>query len=134
LELNRNLANAHAFIGAAKTYIGRTDETEGHIVEAMRLSPRDPYTYGWMRGAGFAKLLLKSYEHAVERFRRAIEANRNYPLTHFQLAAAFAELDCPNEARSAANAGFAHRSGLHHCAHSRRVDCVERRPDLSGPT
>jgi tetratricopeptide (TPR) repeat protein len=107
LELNRNLAHAHAFIGAAKTYIGRAEETEAHMVEAMRLSPRDTYAYAWMHGGGFAKLLLRSYEHAVERFRRAIEANRNYPTTHFQLAAAFAQLDRANEARSAAKAGLA---------------------------
>ena len=77
------------------------------MVEAMRLSPRDTYAYAWMHGGGFAKLLLKSYENAVERFRRAIEANRNYPTTHFQLAAAFALLDRANEARSAAKAGLA---------------------------
>jgi TolB-like protein/Flp pilus assembly protein TadD len=112
LELNRNLAHAHAFIGAAKTYIGRAEETEAHMVEAMRLSPRDTNAYAWMHGGGFAKLLLKSYEHAVERFRRAIEANRNYPTTHFQLAAAFAQLDRANEARSAAKAGLALDAGF----------------------
>ncbi len=107
LELNRNLANAHAFIGSAKTYIGRAEETEVHIVEAMRLSPRDKYAYGWMHIAGFAKLLLKSYEDAAERFRRAIEVNRNYPPAYFQLAAAFAQLGYANDAHSTAKAGLA---------------------------
>jgi TolB-like protein/class 3 adenylate cyclase/Flp pilus assembly protein TadD len=107
LKLDRNLANAHAFIGSAKTYVGRAEETEAYIVEAMRLSPRDTYAYGWMHITGFAKLLLKSYEQAVDRFRRAIEANRNYPPAYFQLAAALAQLECANEARSAAKAGLA---------------------------
>jgi len=107
LELNRNLATAHAFIGSAKTYIGRAEETEAHIVEATRLSPRDTYAYGWMHSAGFAKLLLKSYEHAVERFRRAIEANRNYAPAYFQLAAALAQLGRLDEANSSAKAGLA---------------------------
>ena len=43
LALDRNLANAHAFIGFGKIYIGRAEETEAHVAEALRLSPRDTY-------------------------------------------------------------------------------------------
>ena len=35
LELNPNLAIAHAFIGLGKIYIGRAQETEAHIAEAL---------------------------------------------------------------------------------------------------
>ena len=45
LELDRNLASAHANIGPGKIFIGRPDETEAHIAEALRLSPRDTLTY-----------------------------------------------------------------------------------------
>jgi Flp pilus assembly protein TadD len=41
LALDRNLAGAHAMIGMAKNMLGRSDETEAHIREALRLSPRD---------------------------------------------------------------------------------------------
>jgi tetratricopeptide (TPR) repeat protein len=41
LALDRNLADAHAALGLAKFYMGRAAETEGHILEAFRLSPRD---------------------------------------------------------------------------------------------
>ena len=41
LALDRNLASAHAFIGLGKIFIGRAEETEAHIAEALRLSPRD---------------------------------------------------------------------------------------------
>jgi tetratricopeptide (TPR) repeat protein len=41
LALDRNLATAHAFIGLAKYALGHADETEGHILEALRISPRD---------------------------------------------------------------------------------------------
>jgi tetratricopeptide (TPR) repeat protein len=37
---------------------------------------------------GDAKNHLGSWEQAVEWFRRAIEANRNYPTVYFNLAAA----------------------------------------------
>jgi tetratricopeptide (TPR) repeat protein len=45
LALDRNLASAYAEIGVAKTLLGRADETEAHILEALRLSPRDNLAY-----------------------------------------------------------------------------------------
>ena len=85
LALDRNLANAHAIIGFGKIFIGRAEETEAHVAEALRLSPRDTMAYVWMNFAGLAKLHLGSYEQAVAWFRRAIEANRNYPASIFLL-------------------------------------------------
>src|SRR6516164_10749667 len=41
LALDHNLADAHGFIGLAKFFLGRSEETEAHIREALRLSPRD---------------------------------------------------------------------------------------------
>ena len=41
LALDRNLVFAHAAIGMAKYMIGRGTETEAHVREALRLSPRD---------------------------------------------------------------------------------------------
>ena len=64
--------------------IGRAEETEAHIGEALRLSPRDTMAYIWMTIAGLAKIHLGSWEQAVAWFRRAIEANRNYPRAYFQ--------------------------------------------------
>ena len=83
LELDRNLASAHSFIGLGKIFIGRAEETEAHIAEALRLSPRDTLAYIWMTCAGVAKNHLGSWEQAVAWFRRAIEANRNYPSAYF---------------------------------------------------
>ena len=56
LALNRNLANAHSLIGLAKILIGRAAETEGHIREAFRVSPRDMNTYQWMYFLGAANI------------------------------------------------------------------------------
>ena len=107
LALDRNLASAHSIIGYGKIYIGRAEETEAHIVEALRLSPRDTRAYLWMTNAGNAKNQLGSYEQAVAWFRQAIDANRNHPLTHFYLAAALAQIGRLDEARSAVKAGLA---------------------------
>jgi tetratricopeptide (TPR) repeat protein len=45
LPLDGNLAVAHFAIGLAKVFIGRAEETEAHIAEALRLSPRDTTAY-----------------------------------------------------------------------------------------
>ena len=107
LELDRNLASAHAFIGFGKIFIGRAEETEAHVGEALRLSPRDTNAHTWMSFAGVAKTFLGSYEQAAAWYRRAIEANRNYPITYFLLAAALAQLGRLDEAHSAVKAGLA---------------------------
>jgi TolB-like protein/class 3 adenylate cyclase len=107
LALDRNLANAHFSIGVGKTFIGRAEETEAHIVDALRLSPRDPTAHVWMNSAGLAKLFLGSYEQAVVWCQRAIEANRNFPHPHFLLGSALAHLGRLDEARSATTTGLA---------------------------
>jgi TolB-like protein/class 3 adenylate cyclase/Tfp pilus assembly protein PilF len=107
LTLNRNIAGAHAQIGIAKLFVGRGEETESHIHEALRLSPRDTDAFSWFAFVGFAKLYLGTDEAAVAWLRRSIDANRNYPVAHFALAAALAHRGRLDEARSAVRAGLA---------------------------
>jgi tetratricopeptide (TPR) repeat protein len=101
------VAQAHVTIGLGKIYIGRAEETEAHIAEALRLSPRDTLAYTWMTFAGIATARLGSWEQAVAWCRRAIEANRNHPLTYFTLAVALAQLGRADEAHSAVKVGLA---------------------------
>jgi TolB-like protein len=107
LVLDRNMAMTHGFIGLAKHFVGRGEETVAHIQEALRLSPRDTHAYLWMAIAGLASLGLGADAEAVTLFRRAIETNRNFSLAHFWLAAALALLGRLNEARSEVQAGLA---------------------------
>ena len=100
LALDPNLAEAHAMIGIAKIVIGRFEETETHIKEAMRLSPRDRYLSSWLVIAGIAQLYLGSDEKAVTCFRRSIDTNRNHPAVQYYLAGALALLGRLEEARS----------------------------------
>ena len=94
-------------MGLAKFYLGRPAETEAHILDALRLSPRDIFAFRWMAFVGFSKLMLRDDEEAVAWLRRGIEANRNLPLTHFSLAAALALLGRLEEAGAATQAGLA---------------------------
>jgi TolB-like protein len=107
LQLDRNLVEAHSVIGLGKLLLGHGAETEAHILEALRLSPRDTGAFRWMHYAGFAKLVLGADTEAVTWLRRCLEANRNYPIVHFHLAAALALLGSSEEARAAVGAGLA---------------------------
>jgi TolB-like protein len=112
LGLDRNLAVAHGAIGWAKMLMGRAAETEGHLLEAFRLSPCDINASQWAYYVGTAKLHLGADAEAVAWLRRSIENNRNLPPAHFALAAAFGLLGALDEARAAAQAGLALNPGF----------------------
>jgi len=105
LSLDPNLVFAHAQIGLAKI-VGRAEETEAHVADALRLSPRDLGAYVWYGFIGFAKLHLGADEEAVAWFRKSLEANRSYPISRFHLAAALALRGLIEEARNEARAGL----------------------------
>jgi len=107
LALDRNLAEAHGYIGFAKLLMGRAAETEGHIREALRLSPRDVFHHRWLYLVGQAKLQLAADVEAIDWLRQSIAANRNYPPPYFALAAALGLHGEIEEARALARAGLA---------------------------
>ena len=107
LVIDRNLADAHSYIGIAKYFVGRGEATEAHIQDALRLSPRDTSVYRWRAIAGAAKVFLAKDEEAVPQLRHAIEVNRNYQPAHFYLAVALAGLGRLDEARIPAKEALA---------------------------
>jgi TolB-like protein len=104
LALDRNLAHAHAVIGFAKYQLGRGAETEAHIKEAFRLSPRDPYAGSWCMGVAVTK---SDPNEAIAWLRRALEANRNISVAHFLLAGRLVRLGELEQGRAAVKAGLA---------------------------
>ncbi len=133
LALDRNLAFAHHNIGFGKIFIGRAEEMDAHIGEALRLSPRDTMAYSWMTNAGLAKNHIGNWEQAVAWFRRSIEANRNYPPAYFNLAAALAQLGRLDEAHSAVRAGLALNPAYNVARRLAFWTAIERQPKVSGP-
>ena len=106
LALDPNLADAHGDIGLAKNFAGRAEETEGHVNEALRLSPRDKSAWLWLQFAGGAKLQLGADEEGVAKLRQGIDINRTFPLSHFFLAAALANLGKLDEAQAETHLGL----------------------------
>ena len=107
LALNRNLAPALPAMGIAKLFAGHAEEMEGYVRQALRLSPREPFAFGWMAFAGGAKLHLGDYEAAAEWLSESVTAYPNFPLARFFLAAALGQLGQGQEARAQAEAGLA---------------------------
>ena len=107
LALDPNFAEARAVIGLAKIVSGRFEETETHVQEAFRLSPRDKYLSAWLVIVGLARLYLGKDDEAVAYFRRSIEIKRNHPPAQYYFAGALALLGRLDEARSAVRAAMA---------------------------
>ena len=73
----------------------------------MRLSPRDVGAFRWMSWVSVAKLQLGADTEAAVWLRRGLRANPNYPVSHFQLAAALVYLGKLDDARAAVKDGLA---------------------------
>ena len=114
----------------AKIYIGRLEETEAHVGEALRLSPRDTLAYAWMHFAGMR-------EESLRRLRASgpvvSTGDRGQPklsrIAYFQLAAALAQLGRLDEALSAVKAGLALNPDFTISRAPRQLDINERRPE-----
>ena len=81
LALDRNLAAAHSAIGFGKIFVGRAEETEAHVAEALRLSPRDTTAYVWMNRRAWRRTTLavtSKRSRGVDGQSRPIEIIRRH--------------------------------------------------------
>jgi TolB-like protein/Flp pilus assembly protein TadD len=90
ISLDRNLPFVHMRAGWIKIFLGRAEEAEGHVAEAMRLSPPDALLGIWYSILGEADLHLGRLDQAVDRLRKAVGLAPNHELPYFYLAAALA--------------------------------------------
>jgi TolB-like protein len=107
VSLDRNFAHAHGAIGIGKILLGRAEETEAHIQQAFRISPRDAFAFVWRLQAGVAMLCLGQNQEAADYMQKSLDTNRNLPLALFYLAAALALIGKTEQAKAAAKEGMA---------------------------
>jgi class 3 adenylate cyclase/TolB-like protein len=105
ISLDRDLPYVHMRAAWIKIFLGLADEAEGHVAEAMRLSPRDPLIGLWYAILGLADLHLGRLDEAVDRLRKAVELAPNHEIPYFYLAAALALLGRGREAAEACAIG-----------------------------
>jgi tetratricopeptide (TPR) repeat protein len=94
-------------MGLARIYVGWPEEAEAYVLEALRLSPRDPILWNWFLYVGLARACLGDFAQALPWIRKSIDANRNNPWAFFHLAGCLAHLGLLDEAREEAKAGLA---------------------------
>ena len=107
LSIDPNSAQAHALMGLARIYVGRPEGTEAYVLEALRLSPRDPLAWNWFLHVGLARACLGDFAQALPWIRKSIDSNRNNPWAFFHLAGCLAHLGFLDEARQEVKAGLA---------------------------
>jgi hypothetical protein len=74
-------------MGLAHIFLGHAEETEAHVLEALRLSPGDTAIWAWFLHVGGAKAPLGKDEEALHWLNKSIDANRNVSLAFFLLSA-----------------------------------------------
>ncbi len=101
VDLNPNLAQAHCGLGDSLAYAGRLDEATSSFEEAVRLSPHDPYRWGFLMYGSLAHLFAKRHELAAEWAEKAVRVPNSHYWANAALVAALGHLNRPDEARSA---------------------------------
>jgi TolB-like protein/class 3 adenylate cyclase len=101
IELNPCLAQSHCGLGDALAYDGRLRDSILHFEEAVRLSPKDPYRWGFYGYRSLAHLFLKEHEAAAEWASRAARIPNAPSWAKAHLVAALGHLDRTAEAEAA---------------------------------
>ncbi len=101
LQLNPCLAVTYCGLGDALTYSDRLDEAVTQFEEAIRLSPLDPYRWGFFAYRSLSHLFGGDYEPAVKWARTATEVPNAQFWAFAHLVSALGYLGPPEEADSA---------------------------------
>jgi tetratricopeptide (TPR) repeat protein len=88
IEFNPNYSTAHQWYGEYLTALGRTDEA---VAEGGRAEQIDPITpeVGW--DLGLALLFGRRYDEAVEQFKKTVDLNPSFWLSHSFLGWSYGE-------------------------------------------
>ena len=104
-SLDPHMPWVHGHFGLVKIFLGRPAETEAHITEALRLSPRDPERGIWYFWLGLADLHLDRCQPAAQRLKTAVSLAPAFGIPSFYLAAAEIGLDHHRQAAEACATG-----------------------------
>ena len=66
LPIDPNDAALYSIRSSAETSLGQYEQAKSDALQAIRLSPRDPFVGGWHLGLGDAELNLGHFESAIE--------------------------------------------------------------------
>jgi len=101
INLNPSMAQAHCGLGDSLAYAGKLEQSISCFEEAVRLSPHDPYRWGFLMYGSLAYLFLKRHEEAADWARNAIRIPNSHYRSNAVLVSALGHLVRPDEAEQA---------------------------------
>jgi len=99
LGANPNSPNLYSVRGITNINLRQYGQAKSDILQAMRLSPRDPSVGSWHRFLGDAEFGLGHFEVSAEDYNKALDLGYRQFLTYVGLAAAYAAQDKMLEAK-----------------------------------
>jgi adenylate cyclase len=96
IELDSDFADAYAFLGNLYSTDGRLEDGLRSIEIAMRMNPRFPFWYLFMRGMN--RFMAEDYENAITDFERAADRNPTAQFIRWWLAASYAQVGRQDDA------------------------------------
>lgn len=96
IRLDPNYADAYGLMANTMNISGLSAEALPSIEQAMRLNPRYPFWYLFVKGR--SQYMLGHYEEAAENFEKALEKNPNVPWPRKLLIAAYGQLERVDDA------------------------------------
>jgi len=96
IRLDPNYADAYGLMANTMNIAGFSGEALPSIDEAMKLNPRYPFWYLFVKGR--SQYMLGSYEEAAENFQKALEKNPNVPWPRKLLIASYGQLGLVGDA------------------------------------
>jgi len=101
LELNPSFAVAYGYLALQLAYAGEPEEAIEAAKRAMRLSPHDPEAFHFCIACSTAHYVAGRYEEALDWAREALRERQRVPAALRLVAAAHAQLNDLDTARSA---------------------------------
>jgi adenylate cyclase len=101
LAVNSSYALLYRARAVAEVNLGHYEEGKSDLLQAIRLSPRDPRIGLWRWNLGLAELGLKNFDAAIDECHRATEAGFRSAFPHMCLGAAYALAGKMEEAKAA---------------------------------
>jgi TolB-like protein len=101
LAINPNFGGLWGTRGIAELFFGRYEQAKSDLLQAMRLSPRDPLIGFTHKYLGDAELGLGHFDAAIDEYHKAIEAGFRFVWVYASLTAAYALEGKMEEAKTA---------------------------------
>jgi adenylate cyclase len=101
LAINPNFGSLLAVRGVAELFAGRFEQAKSDMLQADRLSPRDPLKALSKKYLGDAELGLGHFDDAIDEYHKSIDLGFHYTWPYVSLTAAYALEGKMEEAKAA---------------------------------